>query len=118
MADRHPAAGARARLDGDSCTRHPVPNAPTTVDELAAKSGRLDVQTMVTELEAILGSGALAAYRLDTGTRYVERVAAALPAEAGAPISFVCPSCGATNENVPVVGGVAQCAYCEGMVRG
>jgi len=93
-------------------------NAPTTVDELAAKSGRLDVQTMVTELAAILESGALAAYRLDAGTCYVERVAVALLAEAGAPISFVCSSCGATNENVPVVGGVAQCAYCAGLVRG
>lgn len=95
-------------------------HAPTTLDELAAKMGRLDVQNLVTELQTIFDSGALAAYRLDAGTRYVERVAANDPDAAGPAqeIAFVCPSCGATNEGVAVVGGVARCAYCEGVVRG
>lgn len=87
-------------------------HAPTTVDDLAAKTGRMDVSRMVAELAAILASGALGAYRLDAGTRWIER-AAAVPAIAEQRITFVCPGCGATNASAAVVGGMAACDYCD-----
>lgn len=87
-------------------------HAPTTVDDLAGKWGRMDVSRMVSELSDILASGALAAYRFDAGTRWVER-AGPLPAGAGERVTFVCPGCGATNAGAALVDGAAECAYCE-----
>lgn len=87
-------------------------HAPTTIDDLAGRMGRMDLSRMVAELSSIFESGVFGAYRFDAGTRWIER--ATPPADLAAPrITFVCPGCGATNASAAVVGGMAACDYCD-----